>query len=348
MALTHDLDRSSSRTLTILGCGTLGTAILRGLLAGSADGSLTGSSVQDSRSPNQKSHAGSSKPHRNIHSSLQDEGLPKPTHFIACVRTSQAVERLRKELAEYPHPLPVTVVQGENALAVQAADTILLGCQPKDLNACIGDPSVIKALEGKLLVSIIAGVTIAQIEAILHPPTPTINASKTNGSTPSSSLATTTIIRAMPNTASFVRASTTVITSTPTATPEALHLVDWLFSTIGSVTHIPDSQFDVCTALCGSTPAFFALFLESLLDGAVALGLKRSEAQTMAAETMKGAAMLMLAGEAPEQLREKVATPGGSTIQGLLELERKAVRGTVADALIRCTAAAGGLGDKVA
>lgn len=78
------------------------------------------------------------------------------------------------------------------------------------------------------------------------------------------------------------------------------------------------------------------------------MGLKRSEAQTMAAETMKGAAMLILAGEQPEAVKEKVATPGGSTIQGLLELERKALRGTVADALIRCTAAASILGDKQA
>ncbi len=66
----------------------------------------------------------------------------------------------------------------------------------------------------------------------------------------------------------------------------------------------------------------------------------------MAAETMKGAAMLMLQGESPERLKEKVATPGGSTIQGLLELERRAVRGVVADALVRCTVAAGGLGQK--
>ena len=66
----------------------------------------------------------------------------------------------------------------------------------------------------------------------------------------------------------------------------------------------------------------------------------------MAAETMKGAAMLMLGGETPETVKEKVATPGGSTIQGLLELERKALRASVADALIKCTAAAGGLGDK--
>lgn len=66
----------------------------------------------------------------------------------------------------------------------------------------------------------------------------------------------------------------------------------------------------------------------------------------MAAQTMKGTAELILAGQKPEEIKEKVATPGGSTIQGLLELERKGLRGIVADALIRCTAAASMLGDK--
>lgn len=278
--------------------------------------------------------------------SIDKNGLKKPTHFFACVQTSQSVDRLTEQLAELHHTTPVTVVRGENVRAVHAADTILLGCQPHELDTCIGDPSMIKALKGKLLISILAGVTIPQIEAILQSSKPTLAASESNGFQPQPSPTTTIIIRAMPNTASFVHASTTVITSAPTATPEAIRLVNWLFTSIGSVTHIPASQFDLCTALCGSTPAFFALFLEALCDSAVALGLKRSEAQRMAAETMKGSAMLVLSGEAPEKVRELVATPGGSTIQGLLELERKALRGTVADALIRCTAAAGGLGEK--
>ena len=82
------------------------------------------------------------------------------------------------------------------------------------------------------------------------------------------------------------------------------------------------------------------------MDGAVALGLKRFEAQQMAAETMKGAAMLILGGEPPEKVREKISTPGGSTIRGLLNLERAAMRGIVADALMECKLAAGKLGEK--
>ena len=158
----------------------------------------------------------------------------------------------------------------------------------------------------------------------------------------------TSIVRAMPNTASFVRASMTVISPSSNCAPAAIRLVEWLFTSIGTVTQITPAQFDVCTALCGSTPAFFALFIDSLLDGAVALGLKRSDAQMMAAATMKGAAMLLLTGEQPDSIKEKVATPGGSSIQGLMELERKAMRATVADALIKCTASASVLGSKQA
>lgn len=239
------------------------------------------------------------------------------------------------------------ILKGENSRAVQAADIILLGCQPQDLVSCVGEPGVRKALRGKLLISILAGVTIPQIQEVLDPTSPPKSTAKVNGAMAPTGLShPTSIIRAMPNTASFVRSSMTVITSCSNATPSAIRLVEWLFTSIGTVSQITAAQFDACTALCGSTPAFFALFIESLLDGAVALGLKRSEAQIMAAETMKGAAMLMLAGEQPAAVKEKVATPGGSTIQGLLELERKALRGTVAGALVRCTAAASLLGSR--
>ncbi|KAL8719825.1 MAG: hypothetical protein Q9225_003228 [Loekoesia sp. 1 TL-2023] len=345
MAPNDRMDKGPSRTLTILGCGTLGSAILFGLLSDAAQDS--------SRKPSDRSvdyRKGSGLLNGDTHGAPQDaEDVQKPTRFIACVRTPESADRLKKELADLNCPPIVTIVQGDNARAVQAADTVLLGCQPQDLANCIGEPAVKAALRGKLLISILAGVTIPQIQEILNHTEPPKVAAKMNGAIMAdTSLNATSIVRAMPNTASFVRSSTTVITSCPNTTPSASRLVEWLFNSIGTVTQITAAQFDACTALCGSTPAFFALFIESLLDGAVALGLKRSEAQIMAAETMKGAAMLMLASEQPEMVKEKVATPGGSTIRGLLELERKALRGTIADALVTCTAAASVLGNKQA
>lgn len=352
MAYVNGGAGNSPNTLTILGCGelvrnlgkvvvradcfigTLGSAILFGLLACSAE------------ERSKKVEKGGQE--ADLPNGFEHEEIQKPSRILACVRTEQSAERLRRQLPASEHALPVKVIRGDNVRAVQAADTVLLGCQPQDLDSCLGAPGMERALRGKLLISILAGVTIPQIEQVLARGETRATA-KTNGHVATSGDGrTTSIIRAMPNTASFVRASTTVITACSIATPANLRLVDWLFTCIGTVTHITAAQFDACTALCGSTPAFFALFIESLLDGAVALGLKRSEAQVMAAQTMKGAATLMLAGEQPDALKEKVATPGGSTIQGLLELERKALRGVVADALIRCTAAASTLGSKQA
>jgi len=104
---------------------------------------------------------------------------------------------------------------------------------------------------------------------------------------------------------------------------------------------------DACTALCGSGPAFFALMLEAASDGAVAMGLPRAEAQRMAAQTMLGAASLVLHGDHPALLRDKVSTPGGCTIGGLLVLEEGRVRGTVARAVREATVVASQLGQGV-
>jgi pyrroline-5-carboxylate reductase len=101
---------------------------------------------------------------------------------------------------------------------------------------------------------------------------------------------------------------------------------------------------DASTALCGSGPAFFALMLEAIIDGAVAMGLPRVEAQKMAAQTMKGTAEMVLQGEHPALLRDKVTTPGGCTIGGLLVLEEGRVRGTVAKAVREATVVASQLG----
>jgi pyrroline-5-carboxylate reductase len=124
-------------------------------------------------------------------------------------------------------------------------------------------------------------------------------------------------------------------------------VVEWIFERIGKVAHLPESNMDVSTALCGSGPAFFALMLEAAIDGAVAMGMPRAEALKMAAQTMKGAACMVLEGEHPALLRDKVTTPGGCTIGGLLVLEEGRVRGTVARAVREATVVASQLGKGV-
>ena len=224
---------------------------------------------------------------------------------------------------------------------MQAADVVILACKPYQIGEILyGDDQgegMRRALQSKLLISICAGVTVSQIEETLYPD---------NGEPKESYDARCRVIRVMPNTAAVIRESTTVIaTPTPPLPPDLNTLVTWLFSRIGLVVHLPSQQMDVSTALAGSGPAFLALMLESLADGAVAMGLPRAEAQLMAAQTMRGTAGMVLKGEHPALVREKVSTPGGCTIGGLLVLEEGRVRGSIARGVREATVVASRLGE---
>ena len=256
------------------------------------------------------------------------EGLERPTHYVACVRTKRSVARLKDGLADhFQLPVPVRISQGDNVSAVNAASTIILGCQPQDLDICLKEDGLVQALQGKLIISILAGVTIPQLESHINRP-PSVERSSSM-----------TIFRAMPNTSALHNASTTLLTISTEHRPpaHALALTNTLLSSIGGVHPTSPAHMDACTALCGSTPAFFARIIDGLLDGATALGLKRSEAKYLVAETMKGVAEGLMKGQDTGELVEAVCTPGGSSIQGVLVLERNGVKGVLADAL--CAAA---------
>ncbi|TAQ87513.1 hypothetical protein B7494_g4148 [Chlorociboria aeruginascens] len=268
-------------------------------------------------------------------SSTPAEELPTrlPSKFIACVRRPESARKVKQALS--PYGAPLKIVQNDNVAACQEADVVLLGCKPYMVQDILTVVGMRQALAGKLLISICAGVPVSQIEEILY-------------LEPGRSEERCLIVRAMPNTASQIRESMTVIaTSVPPTPADISSLVTWIFKRIGDVVHLPASTMDACTALCGSGPAFFALMLEATIDGAVAMGLPRAEAQRMAAQTMRGAAGLVLAGEHPALLRDKVSTPGGCTIGGLLVLEEGRVRGTVARAVREATVVASQLGKGV-
>jgi pyrroline-5-carboxylate reductase len=237
---------------------------------------------------------------------------------------------------------PVTVLQNSNLQGVQEADVVILGCKPYMVKDILSEPGIKEALAGKLLISICAGVPVEQIQDVLYPDAGPILPETLDGK------ATCKVVRVMPNTAAIVRESMSVIANTTPPLPaEQSSIVEWIFTRIGRVVHLPPAMMDVSTALCGSGPAFLALMMESLADGAVAMGLPRAEAQLMAAQTMRGTAGMVLSGDHPALIREKVSTPGGCTIGGLLVLEEGRVRGTVAKSVREATVVAGELGKGV-
>ncbi|KAI0400962.1 pyrroline-5-carboxylate reductase dimerization-domain-containing protein [Xylaria palmicola] len=317
LAITQHAHDAPELTMAVLGCGTMGIAILSGIL----------SSLQEMSGPRPLQTCASSTPRDEVPSRL-------PSRFIACVRRPESAKRVKQALWE--HSASVKVVQKENVAAVMKAEVVLLACKPQVVEELLNEPGMAKALHGKLLISICAGVTVQQLEVILHGAVP-VKDPEVDGRC--------RIVRACPNTTSIVRASMTVIAnSDPPLPPQTSSLVTWIFKRIGDVVYLPAAKMNASTALCASGPAFFALMLEAAIDGAVAMGLPRAEAQRMAAQTMRGTADMVLNGEHPALLRDKVCTPGGCSIGGLLVLEEAGVRGTVSRAVREAACVASQLG----
>ena len=198
-----------------------------------------------------------------------------------------------------------------NAKAVEGADLVLLCVKPADALAAV--KSAATALKGRVMVSVAAGLGS---KALLD-------------AAPGAR-----VIRAMPNTAAMVGRSATAVAPSETATREDVELATRIFLSVGKVVQATESQLDAITGLSGSGPAYLYLVVEALTDGAVSAGLPRATARELAIETLAGAAeMLSSTSEHPAVLREMVTSPGGTTIAGLLVLEKAGVRSAIAEAV---------------
>jgi len=165
-----------------------------------------------------------------------------------------------------------------------------------------------------VLISIAAGIPIATLEAGL-------------GSRPR-------VVRVMPNTPALVGASATGFAPGKHALPEDAQTARELFSAVGIACEIKESLLDAVTGLSGSGPAYAYLMIEALSDGGVAAGLPRDVATQLAAQTLLGAAKMVLeTGSHPGVLKDMVTSPGGTTIEGLHELEKANVRGALISAV---------------
>jgi pyrroline-5-carboxylate reductase len=197
---------------------------------------------------------------------------------------------------------------------VTAADVIVLAVKPADvagvLRSCAG------VLAGKLVVSIAAGLGLGRLEEW--------------------SGACVRVVRVMPNTPVMVGAGAAAFSMGAGATAEDGEWVRQLFSATGLCVQVPERLMDAVTGLSGSGPAYGYVLIEALADGGVLMGLPRETALKLAAQTLMGAARMVLEGGSPGPLKDAVASPGGTTIAGLEVLEVNAVRG----ALMRAVRAA--------
>ncbi|KAF5022963.1 hypothetical protein F66182_4988 [Fusarium sp. NRRL 66182] len=309
----------AGETLAILGCGYMGTAILLGVL-----------SAQASRSQTTAAQL-------------------LPTTFHACVRRAELADRIRSTLSSHGLGSTVSLYTSNNVAAVGQAEIVLLACQPHLYKSVLDQDGMVDALEGKLIISVLAGVTADEIENHLHH-LAAGSPKAADDTTSSPSRPVFSVVRVMPNIASAVRASSTVLETRPQQHVRPLHkhfeaTAHAIFSCVGTVFVTQPETFAICTTLNGSTPAFFAMIIDGLVDGAVALGLSHNEATQMAAATMQGTAELILSGKRTHDLRYEVACPGGATIQGLQVLEKASTRAVWMDAMRAATSEQNGLGD---
>ncbi len=165
-----------------------------------------------------------------------------------------------------------------------------------------------------LIISIAAGVTLNQMEGVLP-----------EGAR---------VIRVMPNTPALVGASASAFALGKAASRRDAELAQKLLSAVGLAFELKETLLDGVTGLSGSGPAYVYLVIEALSDGGVAAGLPRDVATRLAAQTVLGAGKMVLeTGIHPGALKDMVASPGGTTIEGLCELEKGKLRGTLINAV---------------
>jgi len=264
-------------SLAVVGCGTMGRAIVTGLLEG---------------------------------------GVLRPEQVVGTVPSTD-------EAAHAADALGIRVLT-DNVEAVRRSDVVVLAVKPQVAHQVLSDPALQEALSGRLLISIAAGIRLEQLAAWAPD---------------------AAVIRAMPNTPCTIREGMTVLSPHASAEPHHIQVAKDIFSSVGRCRVLREKYLDAVTALGGSGPAFACVLLEAMADGGVMMGLPRDVAIEVAAQSMQGAARMVLqTGAHPAALKDAVTTPAGCTIAGLLTMEDGRIRSTLARTIQEATRVAGGLG----
>ena len=236
-------------------------------------------------------------------------GLVGPGDLSASDPVSAATAKFKAETGAFS--------TGDNREVVRRSNILLLAVKPQMM------PTLLQEIgpylgHDPLIISIAAGISTAKIAQGLG--------------------GNRRIVRVMPNTPCLVGASASAYALGESATAEDGRIVDRLFNSVGRATAVPERLLDAVTGLSGSGPAYVFLMIEAMSDGGVRMGLPRDIATALAAQTVFGAAkMLLETGLHPGVLKDQVTSPGGTTIAGLHALEQGGMRAAVIDAVRAAT-----------
>ena len=232
--------------------------------------------------------------------------LADPKKITASRRDEEALAELRRKWGIH--------AVSDNKKAASGADIIILAVKPQASRAVLLElaPLVKKS---QLVVSIMAGITTQTINKKLKQPCP--------------------VVRAMPNTPCLVDAGATAISAGAHAGEADLALAEKIFASVGKVVTLPESAMDAVTGLSGSGPVYIFMVIEAMIDGGVKMGIPRPIAAKLAAQTVYGAAKLVIeTGKHPAILKDEVTTPGGTAINAIHMLEAKGLRSVLIDAIV--------------
>lgn len=238
-----------------------------------------------------------------------EAGVLEPAQLTVCDISEERLQVAREKLG-------VRACR-DTAAVVAAATVVLLAVKPGDVTGVL--QSAFAQVEGDppLLLSIAAGVPLAVLE---------------------SGLAGVPVIRVMPNTPAQVQAAASAFARGHHAADSHAAIAKALLGAVGLVHEVKESLLNAVTGLSGSGPAYIYVLIEALADGGVRCGLPRQVAQELAAQTVLGSAKMVLeSGDHPGVLKDRVASPGGTTIAGLASLETNGFRAALIEAVTAAT-----------
>ena len=239
---------------------------------------------------------------------LIKSGFTKPDNIIVSTKTKESGSNLREK-----YRVNVTT---DNKEVVLKSDIVFLAVKPNMYPKVISEIKS-ELLDDKIIITIAAGITLDDMNSWIGD-----NAK---------------IIRTMPNTPALVGEGMSAICPNKNVSNDELKLVLDMYNSFGKCTELEEKDFHGFIALCGSSPAYVFMFIEAMADAAVKLGIPRSKAYNMAAQSVLGSAKMVLETEShPGELKDMVCSPSGTTIDAVIELEKQGFRNSVIEAMIKC------------
>jgi len=210
----------------------------------------------------------------------------------------------------------------DNKEVAKNCSIVIFTVKPQDMDNVIAEVSDFIS-EDKTVISIAAGITLSYLSARLK---------------------TRKMVRVMPNTPALIQEGMSVMSMCECIHDKDIGVIKDIFMSIGKLLVLPEKYIDAVTALSGSGPAFFAYFIEAMIEGAVKMGLGKDDATALAVQTLLGTARLLDTGLTPSKLREMVTSPGGTTAAGLKLFEERKFKEMVSSAIEAATMRAKELG----